>query len=149
MNHEGSKTRRFFVGTGRFLFNAIAIAGSFGLLLILVAGSPFKTDFPPRNLTTIDELIGNLPETYKFAVARQGDDEYVVWIGRASGPIRSGPPVYVFDRQGKLVGFTRDAGDSDDRFVHQWYGIAFKSPAMTPEAVAAYCRRNRVAEAEK
>ena len=70
---------------------------------------------------------------------------YVVWIGRSPGAIKSGPPVYVFDRTGSHHGLGKvgDAGDSYNPFVGELYSLAYRAPVITPEEALAYCRQRQ------
>ena len=77
----------------------------------------FRRYRPPRGTTTVGQLVASLPQTLKFALVQQGGSPYVVWIGKWSGAIVSGAPVYVFDSTGHLVDYVGDAGESDNKFV--------------------------------
>lgn len=100
----------------------------------------FKRYQPPRNTSTLEQLVAELPETLKFAIVEQAGRSYVVWIGRPRGVIVSGPPVYVFDRTGAVVDRLFDAGESDNKFVLELYGAAFRAPAITPQQALRFCR---------
>lgn len=70
---------------------------------------------------TLGDLLGVLTEPEHSEVFAYKGREYLV----VHGPIRpfprvpSGPPVYVFDDSGRLVGWTLDVGD-DNGFLSQW-----------------------------
>ena len=111
-----------------------------GLMFVTAFGSPFKRYMPPRGLSSLDELVAARPVTLKYAEVEKGKQQYIVWIGRASGASRSGPPVCVFDDRGRLVDWVGDAGDSDNRFVGELYGAAFRGPTITAEEALARTR---------
>jgi hypothetical protein len=89
--------------SGRFeTFGEYAIlAGVLARCLFAVGCFDFRRYQPPRGTTAVDQLVASLPKTLKFAVVEQEAKQYVVWIGRPRGAIVSGPPVYVFDSDGK------------------------------------------------
>jgi hypothetical protein len=108
--------------------------------LALIGVIDFHHYQPSLKTATIDQLVAERLETLKFAVVERDGRSYVVWIGRPRGAIVSGPPVYVFDATGVLVDRTSDAGDSNNRFVGDLYGAAWKAKGMTSREAVDYCR---------
>jgi hypothetical protein len=101
--------------------------------------------YPPEATTTIDQLVADRPNTYRYAVVEDGDRTYVVWVGRTPGVLVSGPPVYVFDQTGSLVGCDGNTGDSGNRFVRKLHASACRAPGIPPREALAYCRKRRAA----
>jgi hypothetical protein len=77
-----------------------------------------------------------VPEFGRIVVA--GGREFLVLLGpiQALPRFPSGPPVYVFDRAGKLVDWTPDVGD-DESFNQRWPGLN-SGRSVTSEDVAAW-----------
>ncbi|WP_169975075.1 hypothetical protein [Tautonia rosea] len=111
-----------------------------GILGLLIIGPPWKQFMPPEGMETIDDLIAALPETYCFAAVEHEGMPYVVWVGRPRGPIVSGPPVCVFDTNGRLVDWSGDTGDSNNQFVREMHGLAFRSASISTDEAIARCR---------
>jgi len=77
----------------------------------------FKPDRPSISLAQLERQVGATLQTYR--VSRQGRV-----LTYALGPllawaVPSGPPIYVFDEEGRLLDYTLDAGD-DQRFSNGW-----------------------------
>jgi hypothetical protein len=130
------RTRRF-----RKVVEYAFLAAVVLLWLRILGILTFNRYHPPEGTTTVDQLVAHLPETLKFALVEEGNRSYVVWVGRPSGALVSGPPVYVFDRTGALVDRVGDSGDSDNTFVRRLHAEACRAPAITPQEALAYCRR--------
>lgn len=111
-----------------------------GFLVITIIGPPWKRFMPPEGMKSIDDLIAALPETYCFAAVEHEGTPYVVWVGRPRGPIVSGPPVCVFDTDGRLVDWSGDTGDSNNRFVREMHALAFRSDPISKDEALALCR---------
>lgn len=111
-----------------------------GILGLLIIGPPWKRFLPPEGMETIDDLIAALPETYCFAAVEHEGTPYVVWVGRPWGLLVSGPPVCVFDAEGRLVDWSADTGDSNNRFVRKMHGLAFRSAPISKDEAIAMCR---------
>ena len=120
-----------------------AVAIILSCLLALVGFLDFRRYHPPRDITTVDQLVASLPQTLKFALVNQGGTPYVVWIGRPRGVTVSGPPVYVFDGLGNIVDHVGDAGESDNKFVLELYVAAFHAPKATAEEAVTFCWQRR------
>jgi hypothetical protein len=62
---------------------------------------------------------------------------YFVWIGKARKVLlASGPPVYVFDGSGKLVGRTIDVGDSANRQMRRYFQMGLEGREVSfPDAL--------------
>jgi hypothetical protein len=114
-------------------------------LLLIVGFLDFKRYQPPKGTTTIDQLVAELPETFKLAIVKNGVRSSVVWIGRPRGMIASGPPVWVFDETGNLVDRVYDVGEVHNTFVHGLYRRAFEAPAISPQEALDYCHGSRAA----
>ena len=75
----------------------------------------------PDAVTTYREFLDAMPQHTQVAIVSVGGQSYL----EVSGPLPrglaavSGPPVYVFDTDGKLVAWTRDSGD-DGAFQAIW-----------------------------
>ena len=73
--------------------------------------------------TGLSDLLSVLPESATAEVFTHRRQEYLA----VSGPYRmlprlpSGPPVYVYDRAGRLADWTADSGD-DEAFQARWFG---------------------------
>ncbi len=50
----------------------------------------------------------------------------------------SGPPAYIFDRQGKLVEWSKDIGD-DSKFQRRW-NVPTNAPSLTVEEAKAWVK---------
>lgn len=108
---------------------------------LTVVGPPWKRFMPPEGMETIDDLIARLPETYRFAAVEHDGQAYVVWVGRPRGVIVSGPPVCVFDAEGRLVDWSADTGDSTNRFVREMHALANQSKPIDAKDAAEFCRQ--------
>ena len=74
---------------------------------------------PAEGVDTLGSLAATPPPTSKLSIIDNQGARYFVWIGKARKVLlASGPPVYVFDASGKLVGRSIDIGDSADRQMH-------------------------------
>jgi len=126
----------------RFLFYA-ALAVTVLLWLDILGILKLGHHYPPEGTTTIDQLVADHPNTFKFAIVAEAGRTYVVWVGRPPGVLVSGPPVYVFDETGSLVDRVGNSGDSDNQFVGKLHASACLAPEITPREALAYCLKRR------
>lgn len=94
------------------------------ILLVLAIGI-----FPMLYHSEISSAIGlanyseyrrNLPEPRTVRIMRKDEVEFVACYGPITTlALVSGPPLYVFDRSGKLVDWSRDIGD-DGVYDEKW-----------------------------
>ena len=64
-------------------------------------------------------------EPRSLEVIQQGGSEYLFATAPGGRMLKSGPPGYVFDRSGKLVGHSTDIGDDPrfrDKWIPRWFG---------------------------
>jgi hypothetical protein len=73
---------------------------------------------PPVDLT-LDTFFDWQPTTKWAVMKTAGDEQYLILIGPMRGILPSGPSAYVFDKNGDLVDWETDAGDSV-RFERRW-----------------------------
>lgn len=73
---------------------------------------------------TLAECLAKMPEPARIEVFTQDGQEYLLLWGETQAFPRapSGPPMYVFDRTGKLVDWVADSGDTDT-WWKQWPGL--------------------------
>lgn len=73
---------------------------------------------------TLAECLEKLPEPTAAGVFNQGGNEYLAITGEviAFPKFPSGPPIYVFDRDRRLVDWTSDSGDDSD-WWRRWPGL--------------------------
>jgi hypothetical protein len=119
-------------------WSIVAVLG--GWIFLAILGPPWKQFLPPDGMETIEDLVADQPETTCFAPVEFDGKNYIVWVGRARGPIVSGPPVCVFDERGRLVDWSVDTGDSLNVFVREMHAQAFRAEPMTAEEALSVCR---------
>lgn len=99
-----------------------------GMLLVFVVGGgwcwlvvqSYRSQIPRG--TTFAEATPHLPEPMQYRIFTKDGQEYLAVFGPMQVvPPRfpSGDPVYVFDRNGKLLDWTSDSGDSE-AFNGRW-----------------------------
>jgi hypothetical protein len=73
---------------------------------------------------SLAECLEKMPEPARVEVFAQDGREYLLLTGRTQALPRlpSGPPLYVFDRTGRLVDWVGESGDND--FYARWPGAA-------------------------
>jgi hypothetical protein len=82
---------------------------------------------PPDGVNTLSSLAATPPPTSKLSIIDDQGARYFVWIGKARKVLlASGPPVYVFDASGKLVGRSIDIGDSADRQMQRYFQMGLE-----------------------
>jgi hypothetical protein len=80
---------------------------------------------PSESVDTLGRLASAPPPTRKLSMIEDQGSRYFVWIGRTrTVMMASGPPVYVFDASGNLVGRTIDIGDSGDDRLRRYFHLA-------------------------
>jgi len=119
----------------------LVVCGLVALLNLIVISVYFYLGFrheksllPAPGTDTLAGLASAPPPTDRLAVIDVNGERYFVWIGITNEVLlASGPPVYVFDGSGKLVGESSNIGDSPDlvlrSFTHRAYnvpGVSFK-----------------------
>lgn len=86
---------------------------------------------------SFDAVLAHIPTPQRFGTLERDGTTYVVVIGRLTRIyLASGPPVYVFDRSGRLVDWTYDIGD-DPRFSEQW-GNPWPSEPISRQQAEAF-----------
>ena len=82
---------------------------------------------PAEGVDTLGGLAATSPPTSKLSIIDNQGARYFVWIGKARKVLlASGPPVYVFDASGKLVGRSTDVGDSADRQMQRYFQMGLE-----------------------
>ncbi len=82
---------------------------------------------PAEGVDTLGGLAASPPPTHKLSVIDNQGARYFVWIGKARKVLlASGPPVYVFNASGKLVGWSTDIGDSADRQMRRYFQMGIE-----------------------
>ena len=82
---------------------------------------------PAEGVDTLGGLAATPPPTSKLSLIDDQGARYFVWIGKARKVLlASGPPVYVFDPSGKLVGRSIDIGDSADRQMLRYFRMSLE-----------------------
>lgn len=67
---------------------------------------------PPSAKCTLRELSSKLAPPRHLAVVTDKGQKRIVWIGAEGAFLSSGPPVYVFDVNGRLVDWSSDTGEA-------------------------------------
>jgi hypothetical protein len=112
----------------------LIVLGLFGEWLIWC--EVFYESVKPAGPSLADHLARRPPATRREIVTSKGE-EFLILTGESSMLPRfpSGDPVYVFDRQGKLVDWTSDNGDSP-KFFERWAGLTSRRDATRDEVAA-------------
>ena len=78
--------------------------------------------FTPREkAVTIQQLEKNFGVKLEVrCVTAKGRDYILATAPMVEWALQSGPPMYVFDSQGRLLDYTLDSGD-DPAFMNRWY----------------------------
>jgi hypothetical protein len=107
------------VGLGCVLAVILAL---FVVMAVLIAH--WKESVAPGG-DTLAECLQKMPEPARTEVFTQDGQDYLLLQGESQAFPRfpSGPPMYVFDRTGRLVDWTTDSGD-DDAFWKRWPSAA-------------------------
>ena len=73
---------------------------------------------------TLADCLAKMPEPGRVEVFTQEGQQYLLLWGswEAFPRFPSGPPLYVFDRSGRLVDWVADSGDSD-AWWQRWPGL--------------------------
>jgi hypothetical protein len=67
---------------------------------------------PPSRNCTLVELVERVPAPFRLAIVARSGEERLVWIGTIPRfTVRSGPPCYIFDRNGLMVDWCPEAGE--------------------------------------
>lgn len=100
-----------------------------GIVLVLAAGVwlYFAKREYQKTVPKSETLAGHfelMPEPEEIRLFEKNWKEYLAIVGPLRGTVlpSSGNPVYVFDKDGKLVAWTTDSGD-DTHFSERWGGV--------------------------
>jgi hypothetical protein len=104
-----------------FVILCLVITNLFFLWLVLTEREVIQ--FSPHELTFAKHLE-SMPEPEEYRIySKPPDSDRLVVIGPSRKIwVASGPPVYIFDRDGRLRAWTIDSGD-DSRFMERWGGF--------------------------
>jgi hypothetical protein len=93
---------------------------------------------PPSPKCTLFELSKKVPRPVRIAIVTRLGSERLVWVGPIPTlTIRSGPPCYIFDRNGILVDWCPETGEgwrSDDLKI-----AAFREKALSLDEAFHWC----------
>lgn len=76
---------------------------------------------PPPGVSTLAEVLEWQPGPHSAWIHTADAVEHLVMLGPRRGLTASGPSAYVFDRTGRLIDWTADAGDAP-AFQARWWG---------------------------
>ncbi|WP_406694075.1 hypothetical protein V5E97_23820 [Singulisphaera sp. Ch08] len=120
-----------------WLLNGLAVL----VLLTLVLGSFIHEavvdlrNAPPSPNCTLAQLRERVPPPSHLAVVLQQGTQRIVWIGPLPPyTIRSGPPCYVFDARGRLLGWSPQTGEGGR--WDEWARAAYRSKTLRLEEVS-------------
>ena len=96
---------------------------------------------PPGGVDTLAGLASTPPPTARLSLIEDQGARYVVWIGRTGKVLlASGPPVYVFDASGNLVGRSADIGDSGDDRLRRLFELGLRGREVSFEEALSVLR---------
>lgn len=92
---------------------------------------------PPAGVKTLDDFLVWQPSPHSGWVHTADGVEHLLVPGPRRGLTASGPPTYVFDRTGRLIDWTSDAGDAP-AFQARWWGGERTFVELDAEFAAAW-----------
>jgi hypothetical protein len=97
---------------------------------------------PPGGVDTLAGLASIPPPTRRLSITEDQGARYFVWIGRTGKVLlASGPPVYVFDASGRLVGRSADIGDSGDYRLRRLFELGLRGREVSFEEALNLVRK--------
>ena len=124
LNKKLKAYKKWFIITVPF-----ALLGCFGVGFIgvsifneLVLGNRVRLS---DDVDTIAEFAQKMPLPEKVEIAERNGCKYFFVVGSSRMILPSGPPVYAFDRQGKLITWISDVAEVGER--HPWWNYYDKA----------------------
>lgn len=86
------------------------------ILILWICGDFYQTskNILPEDIKTFDGFIHKMPPPESIHIFEKNNSQFIEIIGKRAGfpAVPSGNPIYIFDRNGEIVMWVLDSGDS-------------------------------------
>jgi len=113
--------------TFRIQIILLLTAGAFFFLWIGYTFTAAQRAVPPPDVRRWEDYLAEMPQPRSFMLIQMfTGEEFLLAVGpKPKTPFAKGPPMYVFDREGRMIDWTADSGEDAD-FTKQWIDLTMQ-----------------------